>query len=345
MGALDAIFTSDSDSFVFGAQCVIRSASSLENAKLNLHHDELAIYNSHVIENDESVMLTGGGLLLIALAVGGDYSAGLEGCGASTVHALAKSGFGDSLLNAVQTLDSDRFETFRQKWIQDIKQELTSNAHGHLSSRQPKLAANIPADFPERSTIDLYVHPVTSFSTSSNPPDISLWKRREPQIHRIATFCDSHLGWQDHSELLKAFHGNLWEGFFLQLLYNPELKFDPVEAIVHTSSLEVQVLKAIKQERRAHRNFHLRAWNRITFETGNFVKEVKKAFPDVAMNIPTTRTIWAPACIFAEPLAGKQIKSKKRKSQHTEEKNTSCSSLLLREPHPQKKRRSQLMPE
>ncbi|KDR70577.1 hypothetical protein GALMADRAFT_46237, partial [Galerina marginata CBS 339.88] len=213
-GFIDAVLSTDSDSFVFGAQCVIR------RAKMNLRHDEFGIYHAHVIEHTESVLLSTGGLLLLALVLGGDYSSGLEGCGVSVAHALAKSGFGDSLLEAAQSLDDIGFELFRQKWISDLRNELTTNTYGHLRARQPKLASNIPANFPERSILELYCRPLTSFSPMQILPDISSWKPREPKIKEITTFCYTHLGWRDISEILGVFHRNLWEGVFLQMLYS-----------------------------------------------------------------------------------------------------------------------------
>ncbi|KDR71016.1 hypothetical protein GALMADRAFT_214050 [Galerina marginata CBS 339.88] len=154
LGIIDAILTMDSDAFAFGARCVIRSMTLADRKKAKLHSEEMKIYMADFIEHTNDVPLSRGGILLLALTLGGDYDSGIEGCGPAIAHGLARCGFGDLLLEAGQTLDEDAFELFRQKWLQDFKNEFTMNTKGCLSTRQPKLALNIPETFPERSTVN-----------------------------------------------------------------------------------------------------------------------------------------------------------------------------------------------
>src|SRR6266478_4398815 len=65
---------------------------------------EVALYSSHVIEDEDTVGLRRGGFLLIALLAGGDYDDGIPGCGVSIALGLAKTGLGDGLLSALETL-------------------------------------------------------------------------------------------------------------------------------------------------------------------------------------------------------------------------------------------------
>ena len=61
-------------------------------------------YASSDILSHEDIQLTQGGLVLIGVLRGGDYSDGLHGCGVQTAHGLAKAGFGDTLLHAARTM-------------------------------------------------------------------------------------------------------------------------------------------------------------------------------------------------------------------------------------------------
>lgn len=167
------------------------------------------------------VELTAGGLLLVALILGGDYSDGIQGIGSSVACGLAKAGFGDRLLNAARSLSDGQFEHFRRAWLEDLKAELRTNSRGCLPSRKPSAIKLIPNSFPQSSILDLYVRPLTSFGPSQNPPDTSDWKSKgPPSISRITAFCRSHLGWNDDVEIIRTFQNNLWEGIFLQTLFS-----------------------------------------------------------------------------------------------------------------------------
>ena len=91
--------------------------SSTNKISSSLGADEVTIYTSDAIKHVDTVALTPGGLLLIALMAGGDYDSGISGCGVSTSHGLAKCGFGDDLLTVAKTLpDDDSFQSFLGTW-------------------------------------------------------------------------------------------------------------------------------------------------------------------------------------------------------------------------------------
>lgn len=196
------------------------SLTRSDRRKWDLHSEEMILYSAESIHHTREVGLTAGGLLLVAMILKGDYFDGIEGLGSSMAHGLARSGLGDRLLEATKTLPNDCFETFRRKWLDDLKKELIFNPRGVLPSRKPTAVKNIPDSFPQKNVLDLYVHPVTSFSTSQDLPNFSEWSDlRPPRISDIASFCRSHLGWTDEMEMLKTFQNKLWEGIFLRLLY------------------------------------------------------------------------------------------------------------------------------
>lgn len=156
---------------------------------------------------------------MFALLSGGDYAAGLEGCGALTAHGLAKCGFGDELLKAFNTLDAADLSEFLVSWVADIHDELISNSQGFLPSRRPALAASIPPDFPPLNVVNFYVRPETSTSLPSD------WKPREIRLNKLASFGVNYLGWMEATALRKTFHSNVWAGVFLQMLISVRPSF------------------------------------------------------------------------------------------------------------------------
>ena len=158
--------------------------------------------------------MTLGGLLLFALLTGSDYAAGLEGCGELTAHGLAKCGFGDALLTALNTLDEENLTEFLVAWVAGICDELVSNSQGFLPSCQPGLASTIPPEFPPLNIIKFYIQPEMSEAF----PSTLGWKPCESHINKLASFGAQYLGWTNATTLYRTFHSNVWEGVFLQML-------------------------------------------------------------------------------------------------------------------------------
>ncbi|PBK62996.1 PIN domain-like protein [Armillaria solidipes] len=94
-GIIDAILTDDVDTFIFGAHTVIRNPSSTHP------HDDKLKQHFHIYSE---IQRSRADLILIALCSGGDYYAGLQGCGIKTALALVQCGFADSLYQAATSL-------------------------------------------------------------------------------------------------------------------------------------------------------------------------------------------------------------------------------------------------
>ncbi|KAF8232221.1 PIN domain-like protein, partial [Tricholoma matsutake] len=222
LGIIDAIITNDSDTFVFGAKCVIRS-SSMSKWGNGLGGDEASIYSSETIENVDTVALTPGGLLLMALIAGSNYDSGILGYGASTTHGLAKCGFGDALLTAANALpDNDCFQMFLSAWRAQMHLELSTNSRGFLPRRSIVRASKLKVSaFPNVDVLNLYLHPKTSWTVGlgAHVRDTVApsWKLCEPVIHEITTFCQQRLGWSDLAALLKRFENVLWGGVICRM--------------------------------------------------------------------------------------------------------------------------------
>ena len=166
--------------------------------------------------------LSPGGLILFALLCGGDYDSGIEGCGPVTAYALAQCGFGDRLLNAVKTMRGQELKAFMTLWRADLRHELTTNTHKTMKKVQPSIASLINEAFPKEDILDLYVNPLTSWSTPlpSNTPDAGSWIAKEPSIRELAKFCSDNLHWNTEEVLKKEFMKHVWTGVLLQMLYS-----------------------------------------------------------------------------------------------------------------------------
>jgi hypothetical protein len=178
--------------------------------------EDYATYTAEDI--DKKIVLSRGGCLLLAVMSGGDYSSGVPNCGPSTALALARCGFGDTLLKAVKTLHGKAFEDFISTWRQKIRQELTDNSQLFLTSRQPNIAAQLTANFPNREVLNLYVYPLTSWSPHETRPPSNIWKSREPRIFNISLFCSQNLGWRTSQDIAHHFHNTLWKGVFFRMI-------------------------------------------------------------------------------------------------------------------------------
>lgn len=159
---------------------------------------------------------------MIAIFAGGDYSNGVSGFGPKIAHALAKCGFGDTLYEGCLRFDGIARRSFINRWLTGVREELQSNSQGLLRSREPILARNICEGLiPNNEIINLYLFPVTSFSPGYMTLPRDTWSVIiEPDIGRLAQAAAQHLSWSEPASIIKNFHGNVWEGIFLRMLFS-----------------------------------------------------------------------------------------------------------------------------
>ncbi|RDB28015.1 Flap endonuclease GEN 1 [Hypsizygus marmoreus] len=235
LGIIDAIFTDDSDTLVFGGECIIRrSLLSFQlfllsfMGKLALfsrpwkstESDHVILYTADSIEYSNGVKLTRGGLLLFALLAGGDYDAGIEGCGGNTARALAECSFGDELLDAATSLSGTNLQQFLHAWRKRLQTELRYNSQGRLRCRNAGVAQKITDKFPDLAVMEKYVTPLTSWSSQQGCqiPNTAGWGAREPSISKITAFCLQRFGWDRDGAVMKRFRMNLWPGVAFRML-------------------------------------------------------------------------------------------------------------------------------
>ncbi|KAJ7243794.1 PIN domain-like protein [Mycena rebaudengoi] len=185
---IDAVLTDDGDAAVFGARRIIRMLNKKDK-------NEITVYTSDSLQSSP-VGLTLGGILLLAVLGGGDYdTVGLAKCGTNIAHALARSGYGDSLLTATQTMTNGQLQTFLVGWREQLRAELATNSHGYLATKQRALSMKIPNTFPSIRVLKLYVHPTTSWSEGFAPPPVDSWTVKLPSLPELALYCTRKFGW------------------------------------------------------------------------------------------------------------------------------------------------------
>ncbi|SAM82461.1 uncharacterized protein UBRO_04513 [Ustilago bromivora] len=246
-GVVDAVLTDDSDALLFGAQTVVRNwGRNLSGTKAfnrstsggsDVFQDEesssttvggggglqltgsdrdhlITLYKASDMLSHPDLGLDQNGLILIALMSGGDYdTTGLLKCGVKIAIALARGGFGTSLISAFKssypTLTSaaqtcSRFASFLSTWLEEVREELRTNNLGFLPSRRPKLASTIKDSFlatPEsRRVLAFYVYPLTSNKGSSVKME---GKGGEPDLQRLASLAQLYFQWSKEAILGK----------------------------------------------------------------------------------------------------------------------------------------------
>ncbi|KAJ6545135.1 PIN domain-like protein, partial [Mycena sp. CBHHK59/15] len=231
-GVLDAVETTDSDTLVFGASTVIIIPQKKVDGK------NITLYTAENIFITPGVSITRGGLLLIALLVGGDYNKartssqcfdpeftstkqGIPGCGAVIAHAIACSNLGDSLLTETLLYPyvTDHLLTFLVAWRAALCLEFSTDPHGYLGRKHKAIAAaitNTPS-FPDINVLFAYVHPTTSWSEGFTLPNHRLWGLAHPNTAGITVFCENHFGWST-SDIAVKFRKLLYSGVAIQSL-------------------------------------------------------------------------------------------------------------------------------
>ncbi|KAJ7783931.1 PIN domain-like protein [Mycena maculata] len=137
-GYIDAVQTTDSDIFLFGAPTVIYVPQKKTDGP------NITMYTSEDLFTNPSISLTRGGMLLIALLCGGDYNEGITGCGLKSAHAVARGDLGDALLHKAlcSTTLTNGFLEFVLSWKEQLCLEFAEDPRG-LLGRKWAIAATI----------------------------------------------------------------------------------------------------------------------------------------------------------------------------------------------------------
>ncbi|KAJ6464171.1 PIN domain-like protein [Mycena vitilis] len=236
---VDAMLTDDSDSFVFGADVVLRIRSE------DNENYEASRYSAFDIS---AIMgLSRDDFILIAVLAGGDYSDGLAQCGFKIAVGLARAGLGRQLIAGLADRSREESVLFLATWRHALRTELETNISGHLPHQCKQLAANIPADFPDLDVINLYRHPVVSKTIA---PPLAFCP---PRLDILARFAEDHFGWGNSLGILTHFADQLFAGLVIRELAYSALASDGLIAALPPPSL----IKSIVGQRQHKSTGHL----------------------------------------------------------------------------------------
>ncbi|KAG6836757.1 hypothetical protein H0H93_003676 [Arthromyces matolae] len=287
-GLIDAIITDDSDSLVFGAKYVLRRVQK-DDIDQYYAYDADTIHDMHHLTHD--------GLLLFALLSGGDYHAGITGCGEKTSLALSCCGFGEMLLHARRTLGNGcDFSGSLTNFRADIRKELQHNTHGYLDRHHSysTIISQIDDQFPNCQILDLYAFPQTSWMQRSPNPgiDTSTWIHREPVISKITQFCIQRFRWP-LKKILSKFQSKLWSGILISMLYSRYSVYSENEKKLLTPNVGTHIFVHPKV-REDHSPLYA-----VTISTSGFVTSmgIKDVTHGVRLKVDVPESLLPPSCL------------------------------------------------
>ncbi|KTW25665.1 hypothetical protein T552_03525 [Pneumocystis carinii B80] len=182
---IDAVMSTDVDSFIFGAQKVISGWSMSEESKTSTLSN-VSIFDIETVTKKSNISQAG--MLLIALISSGDYdSTGIPNCGIKTAIGAAKAGFGDSLLSLIKS-GSDL-----TCWKKDLEEYLSKNHGGHSSAKHSSL--KLPEDFPNQDIIQFYINPVVSSDLDIKRKLRHVVWKWPINVPKLQKFVSIHFSW------------------------------------------------------------------------------------------------------------------------------------------------------
>lgn len=153
---------------------------------------------------------------------------GVDKVGKQIAHALARSGFGDELLEAVKRRETHSLHNFLPGWRQRMNAELRENRKGFLSRCRPGLT--IPDTFPKLELLDKYVEPVLRTGGAC------IRGNGEMNLPKIAEFCEKYFEWGTRTIILKRFRSFMWDACLTRVLRRAALEQDRKEIDARLSS-------------------------------------------------------------------------------------------------------------
>lgn len=149
LGVVDAVWSDDCDSFMFGCEVMIR-AHKVQNQRVE---DTIRIYRASDFKN--RLDFDQDSFLMCAMTAGGDYHEGLHGCGANTAKAVAQMKHG--LARRLRFLAQEDVPAWRQDFI-----DLVHSKGPDGKRKWRNTALEIPHDFPDIKVLDKYRNPAIS---------------------------------------------------------------------------------------------------------------------------------------------------------------------------------------
>ncbi|KAI8643711.1 hypothetical protein BD408DRAFT_414422 [Parasitella parasitica] len=210
LGFVDAVYTGDSDVFLFGARRVIRQWPSKRHEPVPVY-DLTWIYDSTNLDRSD--------LILIALLHGSDYDTkGTKGIGINVAAQLAKCHFHRQLFDDIQLagripLDDERV----QHLFDDLSYELQHNSTRNMKKKYAGVV--LDPKFPDFSIVIDFIHPLTNIQSNDHAIlqkakalELNLNMHREPDWQSLANFAQNTFKWPG-DYVLKRFTSLLFPAF------------------------------------------------------------------------------------------------------------------------------------
>jgi Holliday junction resolvase YEN1 len=126
---------------------------------------------------------------------------------------------------AATQLSSDALQKFLLSWRYELENELLNDPHGLMGMKHPALACNLPLDFPKVNILQLYTHPLTSWSGNGHGPDTTSWTLHQPNLAQLAIHCEKSFSWGSIGTIIKQFHENVWPAALMCMLLKVRSSF------------------------------------------------------------------------------------------------------------------------
>ncbi|KAJ7847602.1 PIN domain-like protein [Mycena olivaceomarginata] len=334
LSIIDLVITTDIDALIFGARTLMIFPNKRKDK------NQITLYTTENIFSTPGVSLTRGGLLLLALLAGGDYHTGIRGCGIGLAHAVARGGLGDSLLSKAleHPDDTPEFLLFLTTWKTALALEFATDPHGYLGSRRKLIAATInhTTSFPDLAVLRAYTHPITSWSPNYSPPAYQSWDLAQPDLGRMASFCQLQFGW-NAGQVSSKFIKLVYSGIVLQSLLKPYDLHALLEAHVNSGFSSDGVFPRSSVlcvlEAKALSGSSLTQY-RVEISTGALGLQVKPGLRDAsAFPSATLMCTWIPASVIDYALPdlvsrSKSVANLKRKAKHSRKKPSASPARL-----------------
>ncbi|KAF5313491.1 hypothetical protein D9611_008632 [Ephemerocybe angulata] len=285
---IDALWTSDGDSMVFGGQAILRSIPSREKDTGRL--DEFRLYTAESVL--DKVSLDHGQLVLYALVAGGDYGGGLRGGGTASACEIARSSIGRSFSDHLkQEHGGGTLDEWRKQTLTALNSE-NARTLG-ISTRTRNLLAKHINSFPTPGALDAYMHPATSLTHPAWLPSTDNWSLvQQPNVPQIVDLCRQR---------------NVWEGIIFRLMLSDrciwdrsQSSFGPSSSRLHVDSCRTLQTKALNP---AKEEVCVRLG---VLEEDLFLEMLAEAqrefleLPKLPEAKPVVVRVWAPVCMVPE---------------------------------------------
>ncbi|RAL07706.1 crossover junction endodeoxyribonuclease [Aspergillus homomorphus CBS 101889] len=159
VGVVDAVMSNDVDALMFGSTFTVMNFSK-ESGTGTAAATHVTCYRMDGTGTPCKVMLDRAGMILFAMLSGGDYlPSGVPKCGSKLAGEIARAGFGEDLLEIIDSEGPDMEERLSE-WRERLQYELEENESGYFQTKHK--VVRVPETFPDKTILSYYAKPMVS---------------------------------------------------------------------------------------------------------------------------------------------------------------------------------------